>query len=363
MAKAVFMVVGNSVKKGDNQIERFLSQAKNLKIYDISRSGQALYGRCHYRQLKRLKELAENEGLEFSVLMQTYRPIKYFLITFILSGLLLGFFWSSRVWTFVYYGCDELTAVQIHEFLEENGLRPGSRLKNTTQLSLKLKKTFPEIIFFDLKKDGVRLNIEVSKRSKEPEKTAKKEIITSLGGIVRYVNVILGDSLVKPGDVVYKGQVVIKGNPYAEGQVIGESVVEIIKKVPFRTLASVETGNKKKQLILRIGTKQFNIGMVNEDTKSWSQEMYRFGWAGNRRQFVEVSLVMYHELKEVFWQISEQEALDRALKEAEDSFFEISQVSKVLDKKIESSFSNTEAIVRLRAKIETDLTKERSGEY
>jgi hypothetical protein len=86
MAKAVFMVVGDD-------IEGFLSGTEGLKLTHLKRSGRALYGKCAYRDLERVRSLAQNHNLEFKVLMQTYRSIGYFVIAVLVCffGLLKPF--------------------------------------------------------------------------------------------------------------------------------------------------------------------------------------------------------------------------------------------------------------------------------
>lgn len=354
MAKTVFMVIGAN-------LEIFLSAVKNIKLLEVSRQGQALYAKCNQRDIAQLKKIAQMQNLEFNVLMQNSRPIKYLLWSIILSGLLLTVFWATRFWTFVYVTDDLVWAEKIHNYLGENGLKPGSVYGDYSHVTEKVFKAFPEITFFDLKKDGIRLKIDFKTKDLEKEKAIVSEIKTTYGGIVHYVNVILGESLVKPGDVVYPGQIVIQGNPQAEGQVFGETVVEVKTKVLCEEKVRLETGNKEKVILIKLGSKEYRWGSLPNNSL-WRREEHKIGWAGNRRQFVEITIVIYHELSDYLIRRSKEEAEKIALEIAGDTLKEIVKNSKVFDVKTATNVLDDAAEVQIKAKIETDLTKERSGE-
>lgn len=355
MPKAVFMVSGTN-------IEKFLSKANYIQLFEVSRNGEALYGKCLYNDLERLKDLAAAEGLEFTLLMQTYRPLKYFFLTLFLTSVILTFFWANRVWTFVYKSNDEVLMDKVHNYLLDNNIGPGQRVGNFLQLSTQIKQTFPEISMIDFKKEGVRLNIDIIAKPKEQLNIPQEAVRAKLGGIVRYVNVYMGQAQVKAGDVVYKGQLLIRGDPLAAGKVVGETVVKIEQVVPLQESVLEPTGKKHKELWVKIGLKGWRLGFKPAGESQWHVTKQRFGWAGNRRQFVEVTLIMYDELKEFTFTRTQEEALQMALNLAETKLDQLYGDSSVLEKKSESTVIPSQVEVALLAKIETDLAKERLGE-
>ncbi len=355
MSKVVFMVSGTN-------IEKFISKAKYIQLFELSRNRETLYGKCFFRDWEKLKGLAVAEGLDFRLLMQTYRPLKYFFLTLLLTSTILTFFWANRVWTFVYNCNDEVLVEKVHDYLAQNGVGPGERVANFLQICKQIKQAFPEISFFDLKKDGVRLNIDIIVKPKGKQNIPQEKIRAKLGGIVRYVNVYLGLAQVKAGDVVYEGQILIQGQPLAAGKVVGETVVKIEKTVPLQESILEPSGNKKKALLVKIGSKEWCIGFTPKGGSDWFVTKQRFGWAGNRRQFVEITLIMYDQLKECTFTRTQEEALQMALNLAEKNLANLYGDSYILEKKSESLITPSEVKVSLLAKIETDLTKERLGE-
>lgn len=355
MSRAVFMVSGTN-------IEKFLSKAKYIQLFELSRNGEALYGKCLYKDLKRVKDLAAKEGLEFTPLMQTYRPLKYFFLTLFLTSVILTFFWANRVWTFVYKSNDEVLMDKVHNYLLENNVGPGERVGNFLPLSIQLKQAFPEISMIDFKKEGVRLNIDIIVKPKEQLNIPQEAVRAKLGGIVRYVNVYLGQAQVNAGDVVYKGQLLIQGEPLAAGKVIGETVVKIEQEVSLQESVLEPTGKKHKELLVKIGLKEWRFGFKPVGERKWHVKEQKFGWAGNRRQFVEITLIMYDELKEFTLTRTQEEALQMALNLAETKLSQLYGDSFILEKKSESIVTPSQVGVALLAKIETDLAKERLGE-
>lgn len=360
MAKAVFMVVGDD-------IEGFLSGTEGLKLTHLKRSGRALYGKCAYRDLERVRSLAQNHNLEFKVLMQTYRPIGYFVIAVLVTGLLLGFFWSSRAWTFMYNSNDEALIDEVHAYLWERGVRPGTRTDSFTfdELEDQILQSFPQLNYVSLKKDGIVLKIEMSVRPPQIEETRQENLYAAYGGIVRSTSVLLGESLVKPGDVVYKGQLLVRGNPYAEGSIIGETVVELKKTVDTRRFYREETREKYWNFHIRVGGLVYDFGFKKPELSEfevWTVTERRLGWAGSRRQFVEVTLTEYIKNRVSFDIITIEEATRLAEAEVEELFETLFSGCKVFDKQIETELGKLEVNAVLRARVELDLTQERLGE-
>lgn len=356
MAKAVFRVLGADV-------DVFLSLMKNVHVTEVTRNGQALYGQCKYRDLEKIKAIAQRENLEFTILMQTYTPIGYFLIGLFLTSFILTAFWSSRVWTFVYNSTDEALITNVHLYLSANDIKPGSlvTMNQLDRVSKEMVRDILEINFIDLNKDGVKLNIDINVRPTRDFKPSAKNITAFLGGVVRSVNVFKGEALVKPGDVILKGQPLIIGSPYAEGYAYGETVVEIKKTVPFKETLKITNGNFERAVVLKVGDRVYRFGAPKEDLLDWQVTNRKIGWAGNRRQFVELTLVMYEEMKEIVIDRSLDEAIYLAQKKAEDSFNHLYADSVIKDKKITSLSTDDGVTVILQAKIETDLSRERPG--
>ncbi|MDD2430428.1 MAG: sporulation protein YqfD [Firmicutes bacterium] len=357
MAKVVFMVLGKN-------IEDFLSNVKEIRLTELRRSGQALYGKCLYKDLDKVKDLAKGHSLEFSILLQTYRPVGYFLVIIFLTSFLLTVFWSSRTWTFVYNSNNDELIEAVHEYLCLKGIKPGTSgdRRYYDEVSKELIKAFPELNFINLTKDGIRLKIDMNVRPVTEEKMPKQKIYAALGGIVRSVHVFMGESLVNPSDVVYKGQLLINGTPYAEGSIIGETVVEIANMTLLKQPILVETGHKENEYHLKIGGLHYSWGFKDDNQTPWSKTVKRYGWEGSRRQFVEVTVIEYNQLKETVVLRTEEEALSLALTAVEEEFVALFGKSNIIEKKIEKTLGTDKVKVTLRAIIETDLTQERLGE-
>ena len=261
------------VIKGLN-LERFLNILHHEKISLISASRtdqHCLTCMCASCDLPLIKRLAEEKGwgmeqvrpAGLSALASWLRrrpgiPVGLAVsLAFIL--VMSGFVWRVDIQNGGSYCAD------ISMYLNECGFHPGVRRNavDADALEKLLTYRYPEIAWFHVHVSGMTLIIEVAHGSaiRESETDGMSDVVASRGGIVETIRVYAGTAAVKPGDIVDKGQVLIRGEErtadgesvaiQAQGVVIARCWQSAAVKVPVYEIESKETGRETETVLLR----------------------------------------------------------------------------------------------------------------
>lgn len=174
--------------------------------------------------LKRFRELAQRAGCE--VEREASRGLPDFLGRFrtryaFLVGLVLALcavsILSRFVLTVQVSGNEEVPSAVILSQLRQLGVRPGvyGPGLNRRQLAQELLVRLDGLSWAALNLYGTRLEVVVREPIKVPERVDESgyfDIVAEADGIITHIEPELGDALVKDGDVVAKGDVLISGN-------------------------------------------------------------------------------------------------------------------------------------------------------
>ncbi len=153
-------------------------------------------------------------------------------ISFILAVLLSCVVWDVRV-----SGNELLSETEIIESLSDCGLGIGDFWigKNRSKIETEVLSVNEKIAWININRRGTVAYIRVIERaaeqdSQEPEKNGYSNILATVDCVIQEITVKRGTAVVKPGDVVQKGDLLIAGILpgeagggfcYAEGNVIG----------------------------------------------------------------------------------------------------------------------------------------------
>ena len=117
------------------------------------------------------------------------------------------------VWNISVYAFDENVLSSVQSFLVENNVRVGKAKSNykTNEIKALILERFADIAFVDVEVKGETLLINVrEKLYSQTEKINCQPIIAQFDGIVEAVSVESGTALVKEGDVVRAGDILVE---------------------------------------------------------------------------------------------------------------------------------------------------------
>lgn len=271
-------------------IERFINIciSKRILLHNIQREKSTLlYANISINNYRRIKEVAKKTkttvkitnkvGLPF--VMHKYRKRKifgvFFLIIFV--GIIVL---SNYIWNIDIEGNINITEEEILTLLEENGLYIGIAKDdiNTKSIINKIRLSRKDIGWIGINIEGTNAIIKVKEADIAPELIDKDEycnIVSDKEGIITQINVQSGTAVVKEGDVIKKGDLLVEGimqGTYSDKRYVHSSAdiqarVWYSKKcnATLNTQIPVLTGNEEKRYSMNI--KNFKINFYKTLSK------------------------------------------------------------------------------------------------
>jgi len=260
-------------------LERFLNLMKQqgIPLRSVRRQeARALVCECCSADLPSIAALAQERGwkldditpLGLSALWQKMkkRPGVPVGIALMLVGMLIC---SQFVWRVEVQGAGAYQA-DVVSFLQESGYTAGIRRSRVDAKALESALTgrYPQIAWFHAYVTNVTLVVEVSHGVPMPEMANGEtgDLVADRNGIIHTIRVHAGTPAVKPGQVVQKGDVLIRGTERgrdeqqtavrAEGEVLARCWDSVTVTMPLNEIISSETGREYRAV--RIHTPWFD---------------------------------------------------------------------------------------------------------
>jgi len=366
-------------------LERFLNMAayRGVYMWDATRTAEGLEVNVSIKGFKQLKGVArktkcrtkivQKNGLPF--LMFRYRKRKLLMgggIFFMLAIFLL----SSFVWQIEIEGNEQLDSETVLVFLQEQGLRVGTpkfRLSDR-RLQHSLLTNFNEISWANVHTRGTRTTIKLAE-SLPPQPILNRQIpanvVASTDGLITHVIAWGGAPMVRQGDVVQPGELLVSGilelepdNPtspvvyvHAQAEVWARRYHPIEFTVPFTYHEKIYTGKTATNRSLRIlffGNRAISLPNSGNTFASYDKitTHHQPGVSGNYPLPFVLSVSHYHEFE---WQ-PRTRTLEEATNLAENMitsriFREFDFATDIVERRVD--FHQTEEHLQVRGLIIT----------
>ncbi len=251
-------IVGLNVER---LINNFLKW--NVEVLHINReSKDCFYLKTSFFSYKKLLEKTKHTCYNISVkryfgVLAFFNFLKKRAAIFVSILLVFSLYIFSQlfVWKIEIYGLDNLTRQQIMEVLEENNAKIGKKLSflNLSDLEYQLYNKLDDIGLVSVVKKGTTLIINIQEKI-NTNVFDNLPITAQFDGVIQKIVLITGTLMVKEGDVVKKGDILvapyyINGNKKIEITASAEiyAKTETIATVQFAETQEVfvQTGNKK----------------------------------------------------------------------------------------------------------------------
>ena len=248
-------------------VERFINIciSKNILLWNMKREKSTiLYTNISLGDFKKIKQIAKKtrcrvkiekkSGLPFLFHKYKKRKIFFLLLAMVFVCLLIS---SQFVWNIEITGAEKIEEQKLIEDLKACGLETG-KFKNTIDLNdiineIRLKRE--EIAWIGISINGTNAKVEVVEAKEKPEIVQYDEycnIISDKEGMITRINVQNGTALVKEGDIVKKGTVLVGG--WLEGKYTGVRYVHSIADIQAKVWYSKKKkANKTQQINVKTG--------------------------------------------------------------------------------------------------------------
>ncbi|MDA8235990.1 MAG: sporulation protein YqfD [Clostridia bacterium] len=294
------------------------------------------------------------------------------------------FVFSSLVWSIEVTGAKKIQPGRILEAAREGGLKPGTAKwqVDTEILEKNIRREIPELAFVGIEIRGTRVIIDVAeKKFANPQDKRPAHIVAVKKGIIKDVLVVAGQPMVKEGEQVEKGQVLISGvvTPEVSHEVYGQeelvpAPIPEVKHVRAQGIVRArtwykgygerkivntgvkESGRKVERLSIKIGGKEIILKGPQKASFKQHRQKVESKTIANWRNIkipVEVLNTVFYELVP----FREDVGQDGARKLAEDQAMayikkKIGSDARIIDRQVVEVATGDENLVRVSITIE-----------
>ena len=264
--------------------ERFINICRHHQIYffDITNISDGFTAKLNAKDFLKLKPTVKATGVRIKILAKngpyfTYRANRnrFALIVGIIIFIATIYTLSKHIWKIEFNGNRFYSEETMLEFLEENQITLGTKSSNINEENLEtlIRKEFEEIIWVSVSVNGTRLRIDLKENDTtalSQNNSSPRDIIASKDGTIATIYVRTGTALVKPGDSVKAGDVLVASKvsctnesmeekeiiyTVADADILIETTNEYYDSIDRNYTERIYTGNVLEQTVLRVGTK------------------------------------------------------------------------------------------------------------
>lgn len=244
---------------------------------------------------------------------------------------------STYVWSIEINTKKNVSPYELRQQLYDVGIKPGISKKkiDIKELERKLENMNSDVLWLRARIEGSTLKIFIEEKVNPPEIKEGKygNLIAKMDGEISRVYTFSGRSAVHKGEMIKAGDVVILGingkeeEPYEvipNGVVMANTFYEksMVTKVEGTELK--RTGEKERDIYIKILDKKIYLKKAIKNFKDYD----KIEESGKV-----INIVNYFEKKEYPIQLTEEEAINKAVKELEESLYNnLTRESKIVDR-------------------------------
>ena len=269
---------------------------------------------------------------------------------------------GSFVWVVEVEGAIKTDPQYIIEKLEKYGIKPGTfkRDIDTWTTENRMLIEIPELSWISIEIKGVKAIARVVEATKPPALVSKDtpcNIVAAKDGIIEKVIVLEGETLIKRGDTVRQGQLLVSGiiehedtgvvrYVHAMAQIMARTWYEGRSYVPFKEVSGIRTGNKITHKYYEINGWSLDTDKIEIPFEKYEVEESKIPVVGAGQALPFYSVIRdYYEIKGV----SPQERIEIALAKAEEKAWKEAQKkipngAKIIDKQFKYDMIKGEGI-------------------
>ena len=210
--------------------ERFINLCgnHNILLWDIQNHGSFYTMSVSLKAFRQLKKITRKTGTRVVITKRCGLPflmVKVQKRKIFLSGIILSLlFWilmSGYIWNIRITGNHYVTEEVLMDFLSENNIKTGMKKKQLAMedVEKKIRNEFPVVTWTSARMDGTSLVIQIRENEKLPEIKEGEEdtpdegydLVADRDGTIVSMITRSGNPVVKEGDMVQKGDILVEG--------------------------------------------------------------------------------------------------------------------------------------------------------
>ena len=343
-------------------IERFINicNSKKIFLWNMKRKHSTIIRvNIGIRDFKKIKEIAKKtkcrvkiqkkRGIPF--ILHKYKKRKIFAIFFILL-IIVVIALSNFVWNIEVIGNNKISAEEIIKDLADDNFKVGTSKTNlnTKNIIDKIRLKRSDLAWIGIEIKGTNAIVKIVEADLKPDIIKEEEycnIVATKDAMIVKINAQNGTAVVKEGDIVTKGTVLIQG--WLEGQFTGIRYVhangEVQAKVwysqkisvPLKQTKKIKTDKEENKYSVKINNFQINLhkSLPNFQKYDTIEENKKLRLFSNFYLPLELVKYTYKEYEEVVVVHSFEEAKQMGIDKAAETLKENIEGKKVLDKQVQ----------------------------
>ena len=316
------------------KIERFINLAvvNNIYLWDIEKIDYTtIKAKINIKDFFKLRSIVRKTDSNIQIIEKCGMPFKIKTVKrrkwfFFGLGALLIFIYilSSYVWMIEIHGLNKIDEQTVVENLGYVGLRVGVRKSKVDKRDIENRMLIrmPELTWMGIEIKGTKAFVTVVEKKPEPQPINRDEpcdIVASKNGVIEKILVLNGDGVVKDGDTVKKGQLLVSGTIIREGlperyvhsmaEVNARTWYEDVEEIPFEQIEYKKTGRTFTTYSMEIVKKKIERSkkIPFEDYNKTSKDIYILSF-GSYVFPIKLTVTKYEELVPLTKIINEEEA-------------------------------------------------------
>ena len=220
--------------------------------------------------------ITKKHGLPF--FLYKHKKRKALVIGIIIFFAILSFL-TQFIWIIEITGNENITYEEILKCANDGGLHtgmPAGRV-NSAEIQSYMMTNMEKLSFVSVNRKGSTVTIDVREREdkrKHFDKDTPTNIVASKSGVIESILVQSGTAIVKKGDIVYEGQLLVSGAEdskvlgikysHSDAEIKARVWYEETVELPYYKVEKVKTGNIKSKNKLKIFDFSINLFIKNK---------------------------------------------------------------------------------------------------
>lgn len=326
------------------------------------------------KNLTYVKDLAKEN--KCTLKMSKAKGILYWQMKLKKGGTLVGgifififliYYLSLYIWNIDITTSKYLSSYEVRKELLAYGIKPGIKKSSIDvyDLEKKLINNESRIMWIRIRMEGGTLKVKIEEKQNPPVINSEKpvgDMVAKMDGEIVRIYTTSGSAVVKKGDIVKCGDVVIKGiqgkegftyETPAEGTVIAKTFYEDYKSIDVKGIRKVKTGNEGYSIYISILGKKLYLKKYDVKYSKYDK-IEESGRIFNKD--------IYYETKEESFDLDAEGVANKEIKIMEEQLSKnLYKTSKIVDKIVNKDIVDNKLNIRVVFTVEQDIA-ERQGD-
>ena len=369
-------------------IERFINNCLNngIFLWKIKRKKSTnLVCNISISEFKKIKEILKKNRCKVKILkkkglpffINKYKKRKIFLV-FLLIIFTIIITLSNFIWNINIEGLEKIDKSELMQVLNENGLYTGkSKIGlDTKEIINQIRLDRDDIAWIGIELKGTNAVVKVVEADSKPEIINEEEycnIVATKDGVITKIKAQNGTPLVKEGNLVRKGTVLVAGwfegkytgtrYVHANGEVQAKVWYTQTEKVYLKEQKKEETGEVENKYSVKINNFQINFNKTLSKFEKYDtiEETKKLKLFSNFYLRLEMVKTTYKEYKDTEIEYTLEEAKNIGIERAKEKLdAQIENTNNITDEQINVKENNDFVEVEVIYEVEEDIgTKEK----